>query len=118
MLGITPVDLSILKKNKKQRNDLIQNVTTNFNEKLCAALEIDVTQTSISDDDFREILANLQRDYIQQDTIMKKIEILSFLPRNWKYFKISESFPITHYIYKKLKKFDRDIGKLSLKITT
>lgn len=60
---------------------------------------------------FSEIVTNLQNYFEITSCPVKKIEILSMLPKSWKLGEIIAHFQCTAWLYKKLLSFDRDVSK-------
>lgn len=116
-LGLPAVNFTKTKK-KKVFIDIVQSVVQKVNEKLSSAIEkrpvklyLHEGNEQSNQKEFMEVLSNLRMEYIRLTTNIKKLEVLTLLPKNWKYAKISEYFPITRYIYQKLNDFERNIGK-------
>lgn len=104
---------------------LAHTVTSEFNEKLSQALQVDSNVLSsiqsenfnCISDDFEELLTNLQEEYKQLDTNAKKLEILALLPKSWKFSKMSLYFSITYYMYRKLNEFEQSLSKILIVYT-
>lgn len=115
--GIKTIDLSKVRYSKTKFDILTQTVKTNFTEKFMKAFRIEPKNYSsgrsqnVHNDKFKEALCNLQKEFMQLSTNIKKLEILALLPKSWTFSKISEYFPITYYIYRKLNQLERSLGK-------
>lgn len=124
-LGIHSVNLVEIRKSKGDIATLAQTVIVKVNEKLADALDIDSRVISSlqfqnhneTSKDLEELIKNLLTEYITLKNIVKKLEILAFLPESWKFKKFAEYFPISYHIYKKLNGLERNLGK-SLSMNT
>lgn len=62
---------------------------------------------------FQEVLLNLRMYFNSSMCIKKKMEVLSLLPKTWKFREMRTDFECSYRLYKKLQKLDRDVRKFN-----
>lgn len=115
------IDLPVMDtvKSKSSSTNLTLQIVTSIIKKIenvsnCRILEnlgADFLQDA---GDFLEIMRNLQNRFEKTDNNGKKLEILALLPKKWSFREISKNFECSHYLYRKLNQFDRNLGKLMI----
>lgn len=113
-----PSDLLKNFQNKSERGKLLlmQTLATNFFQKLENLTKLNLTKslssTFLADAlDFIAIMDNLRSHFEKSKSNKKKLELMSLLPQDWKFGKISEHINCTLYLYKSLLQFNRNTGK-------
>lgn len=101
---------------------IIHDVCKNFVENLSKSANVSITipeetcNIVVDCSAFAEILKNLQREFDKSESNLKKLEILSLLPKNWNRHQIQLHFNFNNYLYKKLSHFKETDGKFLTKI--
>lgn len=98
--------------------NIVHEVCKNFCEVFSKAANINIVvpetvSSNILDDcsQFRQVIMNLQQEFEITNSVHKKIECLSLLPKEWNKSKIQQYFDCTDYMYRKLNHFREMDGK-------
>lgn len=120
------LDLPLMNDHQFQRTkrvsdakNIVHDVCKNFCAVFSKAASINIivpetVSNNILDDcsQFRQVIMNLQQEFEGTNSVHKKIECLSLLPKEWNKSTIKQYFNCTDYMYSKLHRFREMDGKI------
>lgn len=100
--------------------NMVHDVCKNFCAVFSKATSINIivpetVSNNILDDcsQFRQVIMNLQDEFESTNSVHKKLECLSLLPKEWNKCKIKQYFNCTDYMYSKIHRFREMDGKIT-----